>query len=413
MIAMKHRDAAKAILRRLANKLPETLHESTKQDYIGDEIIRKISEEDSAVLQKFFREILAVMRKIQASDVEVGGYACQGKIWMRIDSLKKPIDELGTFDPNEFNIFIQSILVEKQRVHLFSSLSHDFSYTIIDNEGKRIRYRACAYYELGDLALNMRAINTEIRPYEEYGFHPNIGRMFSLTHTKAGLVLITGITGSGKSTTLDAIVDLNNRTIQAHIVIIARPIEYIHTSKKCIIRQREVGMDTHSFKHGTIEALRQDPDIIVIGEMRDPQTITASLEAADSGHKVLSTLHTSSATESIDRIVGEMPSGEQNRVRHRLADCLGCVVSQKLIPALSKGMVMAKEVMIMTPSIRAAIRNNNSNEIYQMISEGQKYGMTTLEQDLVRLYRGRKISKENALNFANNKRRLMQFLEMS
>jgi twitching motility protein PilT len=259
----------------------------------------------------------------------------------------------------------------------------------------------------------MRAIDSKIRPYEGYQFHPNVTKMLSLEHSKDGLNLVTGITGSGKSTTLDAIVDLNNRQINAHVIIIASPVEYIHNSKKCIIRHREVGLDTTSFKNGTIEALRQDPDIIIIGEMRDPDTIMAALEVADSGHKVFSTLHTSSATESLDRIIGEVNPSEQERVRVRLADLLRCVVSQKLVPGLDGRLLLAKEVLIMTPSTKAAIRNKNLSEIYQMISEAEKLGMITMEQDLRRLYRERKISLETALNYANNKRRMQQILKMA
>jgi len=235
--------------------------------------------------------------------------------------------------------------------------------------------------------------------------------VLNLAHSKEGLSLITGITGSGKSTTLDAIVEMNNVSVDAHIIIIASPIEYVHTSKRCLIRHREVGRDTTSFKQGTIEALRQDPDIIIIGEMRDPATIMAALEVADSGHKVLSTLHTSSAIESIDRIIGESPPIEQERVRNRLADLLRCVISQKLVPSSGGRLVLAKEILISTPSIRAAIKNNNTGEIYQMINEGVKFGMITMEQDLKQLVVSNAITRETAMNFANNKRMMQQLLQ--
>ena len=174
--------------------------------------------------------------------------------------------------------------------------------------GKRtVRFRADAYLDLDQIALNMRAINQTIRPYKALELHPNITKIVSLAHTKEGLTLVTGITGSGKSSTLDAMIDLNNHTVDGHIVIIASPIEFVHRSDRCIVRHREVGRDVLSFKEGAIQALRQDPDIIVIGEMRDPETIMVSLEITDSGHKVFSTLHTASAVESIDRIIGEVP----------------------------------------------------------------------------------------------------------
>lgn len=195
------------------------------------------------------------------------------------------------------------------------------------------------------------------------------------------------------------------------MVIIARPIEYVHRSRKCLIRHREVGRDVRTFKDGIVQALRQDPDIIVIGEMRDPETISAALEITDSGHKVFSTLHTSSAVETIDRIVAEYPPDEQDRVRNRLADVLRCVISQKLVPKIGGGRILAKEVLWMTPSARAAIKNKNTSEIYQMMWEGGALGMTTLEQDLYRLVRQQLITPEVAFDFANNKRRLQQLLQ--
>ena len=174
-------------------------------------------------------------------------------------------------------------------------------------------------------------------------------------------------------------------------------MEYVHKSDRCIIRHREVGRDVLSFKEGAIQALRQDPDIIVIGEMRDPDTIMTALEITDSGHKVFSTLHTASAVETIDRIIGEVPPIEQERVRMRLADTLSCVISQRLVPSLQGKLVLAREVMVMIPSVRAAIKNNNTGEIYQMMAESGDLGMITLEQDLKRLYSNKRISLETAI----------------
>lgn len=173
-----------------------------------------------------------------------------------------------------------------------------------------------------------------------------------------------------------------------------------------------MGRDVLSFKDGAVQALRQDPDIIMIGELRDPETILTALEITDSGHKVFSTLHTASAVESIDRIIGETPPIEQERVRNRLADTLRCVISQKLVPSLDGKRVLAKEILLGVPSVRAAIKNNNTSEIYQMISEGGELGMTTMEQDLKRLYLQKKISLENAINYSNNKRRIQQLLQV-
>lgn len=402
---------ARQLLRSLAQKIPPSVQDIERQVYIGNNMLKNLSIEEKSQLKNFANTILLAMRKSDASDIDFGGDGAKNRVWLRVHGKKTPVEELGNYNSDEFNILIQAILMDKQREVLYEDRSIDFSHTLRNGEGK-VRFRATAYFELGELALNMRAIGEKIRPYESYGFHQNVIKILSLVHTKEGLVLVTGITGSGKSSTLDAIVDLNNRSAAAHIIVIASPVEYVHESKHCIVRHREVGLDTRSFKHGTIEALRQDPDIIVIGEMRDPDTIMAAMEVADSGHKVFSTLHTSSATESIDRIIGEMPPIEQDRVRNRLADILRCVISQKLVPGADGKLVLAKEVMIMTPSIRAAIKNKNLSEIYQMISEGEKYGMATMEQDLRRLCREGKISADTAANYANNKRRLQQIMNM-
>jgi len=404
---------ARQLVRDLLKKLPSSVQDVEKQIYIGNNIIEKLSQDEKLLLKSFVNVFLLRMRKCDASDIDFGGDGANNRVWFRIHGRKEPVGELGEYKSDEFNILIQSILNDKQRNALYEDRSIDFSHTAKNGDGSKVRYRATAYFELGELALNMRAIGDKIRPYDGFGFHPNVTKILSLIHTKEGLNLVTGITGSGKSSTLDAIVDLNNRLIEAHIIVISSPVEYVHESNRCIIRHREVGLDTRSFKNGTIEALRQDPDIIVIGEMRDPATILAALEVADSGHKVFSTLHTSSATESIDRIIGEMPPNEQDRVRIRLADILRCVISQKLVPGLDGKLLLAKEIMIMTPSIRAAIKNRNLSEIYQMISEGEKLGMNTLEQDLRRLCQEKKISMEAALNYANNKRRLQQIMNMA
>jgi twitching motility protein PilT len=402
----------KKLLQELKSKVPASLFSLDKEQFIGHELIEKISDSDKVVLRNLINSFLSEMRKRGASDIDFGGMGSRNMVWFRVHGEKNPISELGTYEINEFDILIQSILLHSQREELYENRNVDFSYTFRHENGQIYRNRANVAFDLNALSLNMRAIETRTRKFDSYGFHPHVAKNLHLQYTKEGLILVTGITGSGKSTTLDAIVDLNNATMNAHIIIIASPIEFVHTPKKCIIRHREVGRDTTSFKQGTIEALRQDPDIIIIGEMRDPDTIMSALEVADSGHKVFSTLHTSSAVESIDRIIAEVPNIEQDRVRSRLADVLRVVMSQKLVPTLTGERALAKELMVMTPSIRAAIKNNNTNEIYQMISEGAQWGMTTIEQDLTRLYFERKISVDTAVNYANNKRRIQQLLKL-
>ena len=350
------------------------------------------------------------MLELDASDMDGGGPACGGKIWFRVDGDKRRHEEVGTYTVGQTDVLFLNLLTGKQMDKLLEENSVDFSFQL-DGEGADgapCRFRATCYFDYDNLGLNMRAISDEVFPMEKLSFSPLIQHGFMFRHVRDGLTLITGVTGSGKSTTLDAIVDANNEDVPAHIVVIGKPIEYMHQSKNCIVRHREVGKDVPNFKSGIVQALRQDPDIIVIGEMRDPETISAALEVTDSGHKVFSTLHTSSAMETIDRIVAEYPSEEQERVRTRLADVLRCVVSQKLLPKLGGGRVMAKEVLWMTSSARAAIKNDNTAEVYQMMWEGRSQGMTTLEQDLFELAKTRQISPSTAMDFANNKRRLKQ-----
>jgi twitching motility protein PilT len=404
-------ETALRTLQEIATNIPDTAPGMERQMLIGDLVSRQSPAERTA-LRKLMDSYLMRMSRTNASDIDIGGYGTAGSVWYRIYGEKRPCKELGKFTLDEFNILIQSILIERQRLFLFENRNLDFSYSILDGD-RMFRFRANASFDLDHLALNMRSINVVIRPYKNLELHPNVTRVLSLGHTTQGLTLITGITGSGKSTTLDSIIDANNHTVDGHVVIIASPVEYVHTPDRCIIRHREVGRDVLGFKDGAIQALRQDPDIIVIGEMRDPDTIMTALEITDSGHKVFSTLHTASAVETIDRIIGEVPPIEQERVRVRLADTLSCVMSQKLVPNLEGKLVMAKELLVMTPSVRAAIKNNNTGEIYQMMAESGDLGMITLEQDLKRLYMQKKISLENAIVTANNKRRFQQLLNMS
>lgn len=399
---------AREILSRLIVHVPASQEGFERQMFIG-KLLKELSAEQRQCLKRVVDGWLARTVELEASDIDVGSHGCGEQIWFRVFGFKRPEPKLGSFSVDETDFLIQNLLMDKQREFLYEWRNLDFSYMITFN-GARVRFRADTYFDLDHLALNMRRISDTIYPFKDLGLHQNVARALSLAHVKQGLVLITGITGSGKSTTLDSIIDANNKTIEAHVVIIGSPIEKIHTSHRCIIRHREVGRDVMSFKEGAVQALRQDPDIIVIGEMRDPDTILTALEITDSGHKVFSTLHTGSAVESIDRIIAECPTSVQERVRMRLADVLTVIISQKLVPDTNGRLQLAKEVLLVNSSVRAAIKNNNTGEIYQMIFESGSEGMTTIEQDLYRLYRLRRISKENAINFANNKKRLGELL---
>lgn len=363
-------------------------------------------------MQDAVESLLKKMYENEASDIDLGGPGCNNRVWYRIHGDKSPDKTAPEFTLTETNFLLHNIIMPGQREHLFENKNLDFSYSIGDSDSLAAskRFRADMYFDMEHLALNMRKIDDEIRPFKALNLHPEVAKALSLKYYKYGLTLVTGITGSGKSSTLDTIIDANNRTVDSHIVIISSPVELVHEPKKSVVRHREVGRDVSTFKEGAVQALRQDPDIIVIGELRDPETIMTALEITDSGHKTFGTLHTSSAMESIERILGEVPSNEQNRVRTRLADVLTCVISQKLVPSLDGKRVLAKEVLVVNTPVKAAIRNDNINEIYQMLMEGSDMGMNTLEQDLKRLYDQGKISKEEAINNANNKKRIQQLI---
>ena len=403
-------EEVRAIIQRLVTGIPATSFGQDKVNYIIEKY-SMFTVEERALFLKFFNRILTGMIEREASDIEIGGFASDGYIWMRIYGKKERVKDLPKLSLDEAAVLIVNLLNDNQRRYLTVTRSLDFSYTFFyERKGQHQRFRANVYFDLDNLCLNMRAISSTLRTLDSYEFHPNVVRTISHTYIKFGLTLITGITGSGKSSTLDAIIDFHNKIDPAQIIIIASPLEFVHKSNVAMIKHREVGRDVLAFKEGVIQSLRQDPDIIVIGEMRDPDTILAALEVTDTGHKVFSTLHTSSAVESIDRIIAEVHPTEQDRVRNRLADVLTCIVSQKLVPTTTGKITLAKEVLLVTPSVKAAIKNNNTGEIYMMINQGTQQGMITLEQDLKRLYQMKRITMETAIAYSNNKTRMQQLL---
>ncbi len=394
----------------ILDSLPEELEGEDRIGWLA-QAVRKIGKQDREAVKALYDRMARKMVDLDASDLDLGGPATNGRVWYRVAGAKEAYDDIGQFTLEETDILILSLLSPTQQDRLLDRLAVDFGYAIPggDNQPDR-RFRTTVYYDNRHLALCKRLLAWEPRPLRSLGFHHVIEAAFMFRHVRDGLTLFTGVTGSGKSTTLDAIVDANNDDIEAHILIVAQPLEFIHTSRKCIIRHREVGTDVRSFVDGMVQGLRQDPDIVIVGEMRDPETISTAMEMADTGHKVFSTLHTGSAIESIDRIVAEYPSEEQDRVRYRLGDVLRCIVSQKLLPAIGGGRVLAKEVLWVTSAAKAAIKNGNTHEIYQMMWQGQDQGMTTLEQDLARLVHIGDISVDVAVSYANNKRRLLSLL---
>lgn len=397
--------AVSELCERLIDTIPSSYRGQRRLQHLAEQTA-ELPNEASQVLKRWTNRFVRQTLELDASDMDLGGRACDGHVWYRVDGEKRRADDLGHHDPLETDIFILNLLNDKERNELLEDGATDFSYRLDMDDGRSSRFRATAYSDYDHAALNMRAIGDEIFPLESLGFHPKIQKGMMFSHVRDGLTLVTGVTGSGKSSTLDAIIDANNEDVPGHIVIIADPIEYMHEPKQCIVRHREVGKDVKTFKAGITQALRQDPDIVVIGEIRDPETIEAALEVTDSGHKVFSTLHTSSAMETIDRIVAQVPPDEQQRIRHRLADVLRCVISQQLLPKIGGGLQLVKEVLWITSSARAAIKNDNVGEVYQMMWQSGEDGQTTLEQDLYRLVRKKKIEPEVALDRANNKQRL-------
>lgn len=280
------------------------------------------------------------------------------------------------------------ILKDYQIEALENNLELDFSYSIPGCA----RFRGNIMFQRGSLAAAFRAVPFRIPNFEELGLPGDIKRLCTLPR---GLILVTGPTGSGKSTTLAAMIDIINSTRACNIVTIEDPIEFLHKHKKSTVRQRELGNDTHSFASALRHVLRHDPDVIMIGEMRDTESIAIALTAAETGHLVLSTLHTQTAPLTITRIIDSFSDEKRMQIRQQLSNTLRAVISQTLIPTIDgKGRVVAVEYMIDTPAIRSMIRDGKEHQIYSAIQTGQSYGMQTLDQALVKLYFANKISQK-------------------
>ncbi len=282
-----------------------------------------------------------------------------------------------------------------QRRRLEQDWELDFSYGI---KGMG-RFRVNFYKDKGSYAAAFRSINSEAPTLENMGMPPIVTE---IAQKPRGLVLVTGPTGSGKSTTLAAMIDYINRTRAEHILTIEDPIEFVHKSKLSVIHQRELGMDTRTFANALKSALREDPDIILVGEMRDHETIALALTAAETGHLVFGTLHTSSASQTIDRIIDVFPQGQQQQIRVQLANSLVAVFAQTLLPkqlpdGTSKGRVMAQEIMIVTPAVSNLIREAKAAQIYSTIQTSTEYGMQTLEAALAKLVNDGLVTVENAM----------------
>ncbi len=313
---------------------------------------------------------------------------------IRVDGEVRRI-KLPSLDHKQVHTLVYDIMNDKQRKEYEDVLEADFSFEVPG----LARFRVNAYNQNRGAAAVFRTIPSKVLTLDDL----DMGKVFrDLSEKPRGLVLVTGPTGSGKSTTLAAMVDYVNDTRSDHILTIEDPIEFVHESKKCLVNQREVHRDTHSFANALRSALREDPDIILVGEMRDLETIRLALTAAETGHLVFGTLHTTSAAKTIDRVIDVFPAAEKDMVRSMLSESLMGVISQTLLKKPTGGRVAAHEIMIGTPAIRNLIREDKVAQMYSAIQTGASFGMKTLDQSLQELVQKGMISRETARERAQN-----------
>lgn len=312
---------------------------------------------------------------------------------MRLDGVLAPFPGYDPLNAEEVERLVFAILDDDQQKILIKDKEFDFSFAF----GDLGRFRVNAFHERGNLAASLRLIPNQIKTIAELGMPPVIQ---SFADFPRGLVLVTGPTGSGKSTTLAALIDKINNEKAQHVITIEDPIEFTHKSKRSAIVQREVHYDTYSFSAALRSALRQDPDVVLIGEMRDLETISAAITIAETGHLVFATLHTNSASQSIDRMIDVFPPHQQPQIRSQLANIIQGICAQRLIPAIGGGRVVAAEVMVANPAIRNIIREGKSHQLDTIIQTGGDQGMQTMDRTLVKLVQSGVITYDDAREFA-------------
>jgi len=314
---------------------------------------------------------------------------------LRVDGSLVPISGLPVLDAKAVEKLVFAALDEEQQSMLIKDKEFDFSFAF----GDIARFRVNAFHERGNVAAAFRLIPSDLLSIADLGLPPVVS---SFADFPRGLVLVTGPTGSGKSTTLAALVDKINTERSEHIITIEDPIEFTHRSKRSVVVQREVHYDTFSFSAALRSALREDPDVVLIGEMRDLETIQAAITIAETGHLVLATLHTNSAAQSIDRIIDVFPSHQQPQIRVQLANMLMAILSQRLVPSIGGGRVVAAEVLVATPAVRAIIRDGKSHQLDNVIQTSADKGMQTMDRTLVKLVQKGIVSMDDAREYAVN-----------
>jgi len=332
-------------------------------------------------------EILRVASENGASDIHV---IADHPPMLRVNTVVTPMD-MPVLDAATVEAMLREMVNEQQFEMFKERQDLDFSFAVPD----LARYRVNAHMQRGTVGMAFRIIRTEVPPMGDLNLPEVIGR---LTYLPRGLVIVTGDTGSGKTTTLAAMIEAMNNRYRKHIITLEDPVEYTLTSKKCLIEQRELGQDMPSFSSGLKHALRQDPDIILVGEMRDLDTTALAISAAETGHLVLSTLHTVNASQTVERIIDMYPAAQQNQIRSMLGNTLQAVVSQTLFSRIDRpGMVPAVEVMLCTPAVRNIIREARTFEIPNVIDTSRNLGMISLDNSIAELYFNGLISREDAI----------------
>ena len=339
------------------------------------------------------RALLEEMIEKDASDLHIVAGE-RPKIRVDGDIVNASTEEVLT--PKDTLSLAYSVLTENQKKRFETENELDFSFGIQN----LARFRGNCFKQRGCVSLVIRQIPFNVRTFQDLGLPVVVA---NLTDKPRGLVLVTGPTGSGNSTTLAAMIDKINKELKGHIITVEYPIEFIHRHQQCIVNQREVGTDTNSFHAALKYALRQDPDVVLIGEMRDLETTSAALTIAETGHLAFATLHTNSAAESINRIIDIFPSHQQTQIRTQLSFVLEGVITQTLLQkAKGRGRVMAAEILVVTPAIRALIRDDKVEQIPSMMQAGKKHGMQTLNDALYQLYMGREVTKDECLRVSSN-----------